>query len=72
MKALLGSQEEWEIVEKGYTEVEEVKRLTQAERQSLRRSKKKNQQAMFWIYQGVQSYDAAWEKIACATSAKQA
>ncbi|WOH14272.1 hypothetical protein DCAR_0933791 [Daucus carota subsp. sativus] len=72
MKALLGAQEEWEIVEKGYEEVEDEEGLNQAQKDNLRISRKKNQQALFWIYQGVQSYDAAWEKIASATSAKQA
>ena len=74
MKALLGSLEVWEIVEKGYNEVEaeEEEGLTQVQKESLRKSRKKNQQALFWIYQGVQSYEAAWEKIACATTAKQA
>ncbi|KAB1669824.1 hypothetical protein ES319_1Z007600v1, partial [Gossypium barbadense] len=74
MKALLGSLEVWEIVEKGYNEVEaeEEEGLTQVQKKSLRKSRKKNQQALFWIYQGVQSYEAVWEKIACATTAKQA
>ncbi|KAB2044290.1 hypothetical protein ES319_D01G078900v1, partial [Gossypium barbadense] len=74
MKALLGSLEVWEIVEKGYNEVEaeEEEGLSQVQKESLRKSRKKNQQALFWIYQGVQSNEAAWEKIACATTAKQA
>ncbi|XP_016690818.1 uncharacterized protein [Gossypium hirsutum] len=74
MKALLGSLEVWEIIEKGYikVEAEEEEELTQVQKESLRKSRKKNQQALFWIYQGVQSYEVAWEKIACASTAKQA
>lgn len=53
IKALLGAQEEWEIVEKGYTEVEDEEGLNQAQKDNLRRSRNKNQQALFWIYQGV-------------------
>lgn len=72
MKALLGAQEVWEIVENGYSEVEDSEEQTDAQRESLRRSRKKDKMATVYIHQGVLSFDAASEKIACATSVKQA
>ena len=70
MKALLGSQDAWEIVEKGYTEQENEATLSQAQKDSLRDSRKRDKKALYLIYQGLD--DDAFEKISEAKNAKEA
>ena len=70
MKALLGSLDAWEIVEKGYTELEDEATLTQVQKNSLREKKKKDKKALFYIDQDMDEF--SFEKISCATTLKQA
>ena len=70
MKALLGSQDVWEIVEKGYNEPQEGATLSQAQRDSLKDSRKRDKKALYLIYQGLD--EDAFEKISEATTAKEA
>ena len=70
MKALLGSQDVWEIVEKGYVEPENDGGLSQAQKDSLRDSRKRDKKALYLIYQGLD--DDAFEKISEAKMAKKA
>ncbi|RDX59114.1 hypothetical protein CR513_61909, partial [Mucuna pruriens] len=51
MKALLDSQDAWEVVEKSYTLPEDVTILSQHEKEILVKTKKKDQQALTFIYQ---------------------
>ncbi|KAJ4700583.1 Retrovirus-related Pol polyprotein from transposon TNT 1-94 [Melia azedarach] len=73
MKALLGAQDVWEVVEKGYNEPRDdvaISVLTQAQRDTLKDSRKRDKKALYVIYQALD--DDAFEKISNATSAKQA
>ncbi|KAK4253218.1 hypothetical protein QN277_010548 [Acacia crassicarpa] len=70
MKALLGSQDVWEMVEKGYNEPQEGATLSQAQRDSLKDSRKRDKKALYLIYQGLD--EDAFEKISKATTAKEA
>ena len=70
MKALLGAHDVWEIVEKGYNEPKDEATLSQAEKDGLRDSRKRDKKALFLIYQALD--DDGFEKISSATSAKEA
>ena len=70
MKALLGSQEAWEIVEKGYEEPENEGALTQAQRNNLLKNRKLDQHALSIIHMGLD--DTMFEKVSLVTKAKEA
>ncbi|KAK4269386.1 hypothetical protein QN277_022549 [Acacia crassicarpa] len=70
IKALLGSQDVWEMVEKGYNESQEGATLSQAQRDSLKDSRKREKKALYLIYQGLD--EDAFEKISEATTVKEA
>lgn len=66
MKALLGSEEAWEIVEKGDIEPENEDALDTGQKIVLRESRKKDKEALYLIYQGMDEFN--FEEIACATT----
>ncbi|XP_073116165.1 uncharacterized protein [Elaeis guineensis] len=66
MKALLRSQDLWDLVEEGYQEPREGEALTNQQRESRKRDKK----ALYFIYQSID--ESAFKKIAAATTSKQA
>ncbi|XP_073100637.1 uncharacterized protein [Elaeis guineensis] len=70
MKTLLGSQDIWEVVEKGYEEPQNNGAQMAAQRTALVDQRKKDKKALYFIYQGLD--EAGFEKIACATNSKQA
>ncbi|XP_026451162.1 uncharacterized protein LOC113351381 [Papaver somniferum] len=70
MKALLGSQDAWEIVEKGYVEPDDEAALPQNEKDALRISRKRDKKALYLIYQGMD--ESSFEKISRAANAKKA
>ncbi|XP_022852219.1 uncharacterized protein LOC111373865 [Olea europaea var. sylvestris] len=69
MKALLGSQEAWEVLEKGYDELENEGALSQAQRNALQRYRKLDQHALSIIHMGLD--EAMFEKVASSTKAKE-
>ncbi|XP_028556025.1 uncharacterized protein LOC110109975 [Dendrobium catenatum] len=70
MKALLGAQDVWEMIEKGYNEPQDESSLSQAQKDSLRDSRKRDKKALYLIFQGLD--DDSFEKISDAKSAKEA
>ena len=70
MKALLRSQDVWEIVEKGHKESENESTLSHAQNDSLRDSRKRDKKALYLIYQGLD--EDAFERISKVKLAKEA
>ncbi|KAA0041322.1 UBN2 domain-containing protein [Cucumis melo var. makuwa] len=70
MKALLGSQDVWDIVNNGYEGSESDVALSQAQREALQNTRKKDQKALTIIHQAID--DSNFEKISRATTTHQA
>ena len=73
MRSLLSSQDLWDLVENGYevpSSPQDESRLSEAQKNTLKDSRKRDHKALFLIYQGID--DATFEKISSATSSKQA
>ena len=69
MKALLGAQDVWDIVENGFEEQDEAS-LSQGVKETLKESRKRDKKALFLIYQSVD--EDTFEKISNATTVKEA
>ena len=70
MKALLDSQDAWEVVEKNYTQPQNEATLSPNVKETSLKLKKKDQQALAFIHQCLD--DAMFEKVSEATASKQA
>ncbi|KAL6557574.1 hypothetical protein OROMI_017924 [Orobanche minor] len=73
MKVLLGSYDNWDIIENGYDEpIDDSAEaaLTNAEKMALKESRRKNKMAFFIIYQGVN--ESTFDEIGGEKTAKEA
>ncbi|XP_038875032.1 uncharacterized protein LOC120067555 [Benincasa hispida] len=72
IKALLGAQDVWEIMENGFQEAEAT--VDQAQRDALKETRKKDKKALYILYQSVdedtfetianaETLKAAWDKL---------
>ncbi|XP_059629298.1 uncharacterized protein LOC132271820 [Cornus florida] len=69
MKEILGAQDVWEVVSKGYDEPEDEATLSQAEKDVLQAMRKKDQKAVMTIHQCLD--DGMLQRVASAENAKQ-
>ena len=69
MKALLGSQDVLDIVNNSYEESKSDATLSQAQRETLQNTRKKNKKTLTIIYQVIN--DSTFEKIFGATTSHQ-
>ena len=70
MKALLGCQDVWEIVEKRFEKPGDVDVLSNDERTTLPNRRKKDKKTLFFIYQALD--DATFAKVSKSTISKEA
>ncbi|KAH0745848.1 hypothetical protein KY285_007505 [Solanum tuberosum] len=70
MKVILGYQDDWDIVDKGYTKPANEETLSSNEKEVLLKTRKKDLQALTLIHQCFD--DGMFEKVADATTSKEA
>lgn len=70
MKALLGSQDAWEIVETGFEEPETTTGYTTGQHKALKETRMKDKTALYMLFRAVD--ESGFEKIASATTSKEA
>lgn len=70
MKALLGSQEMWEVIEEGFEEPTNTTGYTAAQNKALKEARLKDKAALYMLFRAVD--ESGFEKIAGATNSKGA
>ena len=70
MKALLGSQDAWEVVEDGFEEPFDTTGYTVVQNKALKELRSKNKAALYMLFRAVD--ESGFEKIARATTSKEA
>jgi gag-polypeptide of LTR copia-type/Domain of unknown function (DUF4219) len=69
MKALLGSQDAWEVVEEGFEEPTNTTGYTAAQNKALKEARSKDKAALCMLFRAVD--ESGFEKIAGATTSKE-
>jgi gag-polypeptide of LTR copia-type len=70
MKALLGSQDAWEVVEEGFEEPTNTTGYTAAQNKALKEARSKDKATLYMLFRAVD--ESSFEKIAGATTSKEA
>ena len=70
MKALLGSQDAWAVVEEGFEEPKDTTGYTASQNKALKEAQSKDKAALYMLFRAVDELD--FEKIAKATTSKEA
>ena len=70
MKALLGSQDAWEVVEDGFKEPIDTTGYTVAQNKALKELRTKDKAALYMLSRAID--ESGFEKIARATTSKEA
>ena len=70
MKALLSSQDAWEVVEEGFKEPNDTTGYTTAQNKALKEARSKHKIALYMLFRAVD--ESGFEKIARATTSKEA
>ncbi|KAE8721174.1 hypothetical protein F3Y22_tig00016637pilonHSYRG00095 [Hibiscus syriacus] len=70
MKALLGSQDAWEVVEEGFEEPTTTTGYTAAQTKALKEARSKDKAALYMLFRAVD--ESGFEKIAGAATSKEA
>ena len=70
MKALLGSQDAWEVVEEGFEEPKDTTGYTVAQNKALKEFRSKDKAALYILFRAVD--ESGFEKIARVTTSKEA
>ena len=70
MKALLGSQDAWEVVEEGFEEPKDTTGYTAAQNKALKELRSKDKATLYMLFRAVD--ESGFEKIVRATTSKEA
>ena len=70
MKALLGSQDAWEVIEDGFEELANTTGYTAAQIKALKEARSKDKATLYMLFRAVD--ESGFEKIAGATTSKEA
>nr|KYP40213.1 hypothetical protein KK1_038469 [Cajanus cajan] len=70
MKALLGSQDAWEVVQEGFEEPKTTTGYSAAQHKMLKETRSKDKAALYLLYRAVD--ESGFEKIARASTSKEA
>ena len=69
MKALLGSQDAWEVVEEGFKEPKDTTGYTAAQNKALKKLRLKDKAALYMLFRAVD--ESGFEKITRTTTSKE-
>jgi len=70
MKALLGSQDSWDVVQEGFEELENTTGYSAAQNKVLKETQSKDKTTLYMLYRAAD--EAIFEKIVGASTSKEA